>query len=215
MKAIKILLIGLASIVSTHGATLVFTNNNGVNSNAITNSAGVAYQGSAASVWVGYFTITDEEVRAATSLSTLTSGFVNFGGSTGSFTQPGPPTANNRGFFTLNAPAVAIGGSAFQGQNIYLFVQSADGNEFGVFKSTLVFDPADDPTLPNVTKLFTSENVLANGILIGALGEPVQTSNSDTVPNASFRTGVLIPEPSSVLLGAIGALTLIRRRRNS
>ena len=35
-----------------------------------------------------------------------------------------------------------------------------------------------------------------------------------SVPNSSFTAVALVPEPSAVLLGAIGALGLLRRRRN-
>lgn len=203
------------TLVSAQAATLVFTNSNGGNTSAITNSAGVAYQGLTATFQVGYFSVTDSEIRSAGSGATLISNFIAFGGPTSfsTFTLAGPPSQNNRGFTTLNAPATTIAGSQFAGKNMYMLVIGATNNEYGVFKSNLLFDPADDPTLPNVTKTFSSANTPNENILVGGTSFSVPTSNSDSIVTQSWNT-VVIPEPSSALLGAIGALGLLRRRRN-
>lgn len=205
----------IVAMFSAQAATLVLTNSNGVDTSAITNSAGVAYQGLAATFQVGYFSITDAEITNAANSATLTGSFIAFGGPTSvsTFTLAGPPSQNNRGFTTLNAPATTISGSQFSGKNMYMFVTGASNSEFGVFKSNLLFDPADDPTLPNVTKTFTSANTPNQNILFGGTSFSVPTSNTDTVTTQSWSTKS-IPEPSAALLGAIGALGLLRRRRN-
>ena len=210
----------LVTLITAQAATLVFTNSNGANTNAITNEAGTAYQGAAATFKVGYFTITDADITAArlsaTGGTTLISSFVAFGGPTSfsTFTLAGPPTANNRGFTTLNAPATVIAGSQFAGRNMYMFVQNATLAEFGVFKSALLFDAADDPTLPNVTKTFSGANTPNANILFGNTSFSVATSNSDTVATQSWSTAAVVPEPSAALLGALGVLGLLRRHRN-
>jgi hypothetical protein len=214
---LAIALTAVFTMISAQAATVVFTNANGFDTSAITNSAGVAYSGPGATFQVGYFTITDSAIQAATLPTTLVSNFVAFGGSTSfsTFTLGGPPSQNNRGFTTLNAPATTIAGSAFSGKNMYMFVTGAGNNEFGVFKSTLLFDPADDPTLPNVTKVFTTANTPNQNILVGGTGFSVATNNNDNTVTQSWSTKslVAVPEPSAVLLGAIGVLGLLRRRR--
>jgi hypothetical protein len=220
------LIISFISIASfAQGATYVFTNNQGTpaSSNAITNSAGIAFKsGTAGVASVGYFTgITDAQITGATAASTLTDNFVAWNTST-------TPNANGsvnfvnsvtpvfaQGYFTMNAAARTVAGSNFSGVNIYTLVGNgltfANSTEFLVLKSTAIFNVADDPTLPNVTVRFTSANT---SVLFGTVGPNVKTTATDATSQISWATAVPVPEASTSLLGAIGALALLRRRRN-
>ena len=210
MKLFFSLVLGLGFVSIAQAATLVVTNSNGVDSNAIVSSAGLAYQTTGASISVGYFTISDAAIQSATSLATLTTGFQNYGSSSANFTNAGPQ--NSRGLFTYNIPTTIIGGTGFENKFIYLFIQNAAGTEVAILKTTLQFLASDDPTLPNVTKTITQANI--GTVLKGGTGFTALTANNDTSAGLAYNTVQLIPEPSTALLGAVGALGLLRRRRN-
>lgn len=202
----------LVSVGLTNAATLVFTNNAGNGaSNAIVNSSGSAFQLAGATVSVGFFnTLTDGQLGTIADNSFL-SDFNAWQGNSGGFTAAGPPVQNFRGVFTINAAAGTIAGSAFADKNMYIVVQNNSVEEYLILKSSLTFTAADDPTLPNVTKTFTSSNT---AVLFGGVGNFQEgISNGDATPLPSWNTVAPVPEPSIALLGALGVLGLLRRRR--
>lgn len=220
----KIMSLLLCSLSFSQAATYVLTNNQGApaSSNAITDSSGVAFKsGTAGVASVGYFNIDDAALTAATSASIFTSNFVawntatspNADGSVNFVNSTTPVFA--RGYFTMNAASRTVAGSAFENKNMYILVGNgltfATSTEFLVLKSTSQFLAANDPTLPNVTVRFTDSNT---SVLFGTAGASVQTTNTDASSNTSWRTLAPVPETSTSLLGAIGALALLRRRRN-
>lgn len=211
--------------------------------NGIANSAGKAFQNSvdpafagAGTIAFGYFNITDAAITAATSSATLITAFQNWNvtaglvGVTSQFAAPGPGATSNRGVFTFNANARNLqttGGTAaeiaFQDKNMYAFIGNgltyAASTEFLIIKTNYTFDAAQSGITvfqKPLTYAATSSilvgtavaNVYTNGAdaTAGALGTP-----SATTPG--WQTAALVPEPSAALLGAIGALGLLRRRR--
>lgn len=81
-------------------------------------------------------------------------------------------------------------------------VTSATGTLAGGTKYGLLTDPAFVIPADGVTQNLASSAAL-NG---GAASDPLKLANSITIAG--------VPEPSAVLLGALGALGLLRRRRN-
>lgn len=220
----KVMSLLLCTLSLSQAATYVLTNNQGTpaNSNAITDSAGVAFKsGTAGVASVGYFNISDAALTSATSSTIFTSNFVawntatspNADGSVNFVNSVSPVFA--RGYFTMNAASRTVAGSSFENKNMYIMVGNgltfASSTEFLILKSTAQFLAANDPTLPNVTVRFTDSNT---SVLFGTTGASVQTTQTDATSNASWRTAAPIPETSTSLLGAIGALALLRRRRN-
>lgn len=229
MKSIRNLALIAAGLFagSVHAATTTYTWTTGTTStsNGIQNSAGLAYQNSANPSFAGpgviswgYFNITDAQITAATQASTLVSAFQNWNTGTGTFAAPGP--TGNRGTFNFNAAArdLQTGGSGepFQNKNMYVFVGNGAtfgaSTEFLVLKTSFTFDPAESgPTA--FTKTITSVNSSA---LFGSAVANVFTTNADVSTTPGWQTAAFapVPEPSAALLGAVGAIGLLRRRRN-
>jgi hypothetical protein len=112
----------------------------------------------------------------------------------------------------LGAPTAHIGAT------LYSFFGNAatlsGSTEFGLYRHSekLVADPAQ-PTPPN------DYNLLLTGgsLLIGTSTSFVSTdtnlgTNGDSM--SAIKLVAAVPEPSAALLGAIGAMALLRRRRN-
>ncbi len=160
----------------------------------------------------GYFGVTDAEITAATNLSSIVSAFVQFG-TTDTFNAGGAPT-NARGLFA-HSQSATVTGTGFSGKNIYLLV--GNGASFGassellVLKNTSTFSDAQDaiPTAQNISFTTTTASVKF-GVNIADL----KTTGADTSTTAGWGTAKVVPEPSAALLGAVGALGLLRRRRN-
>ena len=226
MKNIRNLMIVAAAIFAgnLHAATTTYTWTTGTTatSNGIQNTAGLAYQNSISASFAGpgviswgYFNISDAQITGAASASTLVNAFQNWNtAGTGTFAAPGP--GGNRGTFNFNAAAADLqtggAGAAFQNKNMYVFVGSgatfATSGEFLVLKTTFTFDAAESgPTA--FLKTITTSNATP---LFGSAVANVFTTTTDASQTPGWQTAV--PEPSAALLGAIGALGLLRRRRN-
>lgn len=161
----------------------------------------------------GYFNVTDSDITNALSLSTIVGAFVQFGATTDTFNAGGAPT-NQRGLFA-HSQSATVTGSGFSGKNIYLLVGNGssfnDSTELLVLKNQALFTDAQDavPTAQNIT-FSTATSTLLFGVNLA----DVRTTGSDSSVTPGWGTASLIPEPSAALLGAIGALGLLRRRRN-
>jgi hypothetical protein len=108
--------------------------------------------------------------------------------------------------------------TSFIGQSLYTFIGNgatlATSTEYGLFRhtGTLAADPAA-PSLP--TEYFMDLN---NGTsLIGTFGTKNNVTDANLgIDNATVATYQLVnsvPEPSTLLLSAIGVLGLLRRKR--
>ena len=143
--------------------------------------------------------------------SGLVSLFTRFGAE-GTFAAGG--TGGNRSIFS--SPQNQTIGNTFNGKNIYLFAGNgstfANSSQFLIVKSTDTFILADDITNAVTPKLLTVDRT--NGTtLFGTSVANVFTTNTDATQTPGFQMAVVVPEPSSALLGAVGALALLRRRR--
>mgnify|MGYP003576667777 CR=1 FL=1 len=224
LAALSILAAGQA-----YSATYTFNNGSGAATNGIADSLGRAFRGltnpgdalggtnggisgGGGVVAVGFFSTDNlSEVTSGSSLLALFTAFPT-SATTGAFTQGGG--AGPRGVFSLGAPASQVAGSEFLGKNMYLLVGNgttlANSTEFLVVKNTKTFDAADDGVATGVTVTFNAAN---STVLLGSVLNDVRTTNGDTSVTPGWGTIVPIPEPSAALLGLLGAIGLIRRRR--
>ena len=170
--------------------------------------------GSAGIVAFGIFSsLSDAQITGAvtTGLSTLYDNF-NIFGSSGTFNAAG--AFGTMGVFTRNTGAT-VTGSIFSGKNIYAFAGNgstfANSSELLVLKSSSFFTDAQDaaPTAQTVT--LTTANT---ELLFGLKALSVKTTTADSSATLGWNTAIAVPEPSAALLGALGALGLLRRRRN-
>jgi hypothetical protein len=188
------------------------SNGTGAGVNGIADSTGAAFQTTSAQLTFGYFLgVTDGEIATMTAPSLLTA-FQAWGPAGANFTAAGPLGA--RGYASYAAPARAVTGSSFDNMNMYVLVGNAAdyraASEFLILKTSFVFAAADDAVATPILKTFTSAN---SQVLLGGTLADLKTTNSDSSANPGWTTAVPVPETSTALLGALGALGLLRRRR--
>lgn len=221
-------LFAAALIANSLAATYTFNNGSGSTATGITDKDGNAFRGGTTAgtvftgaaggvsagpgiVSVGIFST--DTLQSVTDSATLISLFTNFGGTGNSFSAAG--ATGNRSLYTIGAPNVVITGNAtFADKFIYLFAGNgttlANSTQFAVLKSASKFLASDDGIPTGVTVTFTDLN---SSILFGTTSPNVLTASTDGSTNPGFAMKA-VPEPSAALLGAIGALGLLRRRRN-
>lgn len=224
MKLTKLLVAAVALCSFANAATTIYTVTTGstATSSGIANSAGLQFQSASTAAFTsagpgvvgfGYFNIDDSALSAATNVTTLTSAFQNWNSNgTGAFNQPGP--TQQRGVFSQTAAARDIAGAGeFANKFMYVFVGNAAtyaaSTEFLILKTAFKFDTAESgPTA--FAKTVTTAN---SSVLVGSQVLDVRTTGTDASATPGWRTAVLVPETSTMLLGALGALGLLRRRR--
>ena len=198
----------------------------GVDANGIQDAAGRAFRdntavgssfagaagGTSAGPGVVATGIFSTDALAASTSSQLIAAFTNFGSTTVPFSAVG--TNGNRGVFSLGT-AGTVAGSTFAGKNIYIFAGNAttlaSSTQFFVFKTNSLFAAADDNSPTSVEYIF---NPASGTVLFGTAVADMKTTSGDSTVTPGFQMATAVPEPSAVLLGAIGALGLLRRRRN-
>lgn len=208
-----------------HGVTYTLTNVAGNNSSVVVNSAGTRLTGNGASSTVigsaafGYFSASDSAISASTSGTELLTTFVPFSTNAGLFNNPTTPT-NYQGLFSRSGTLTLANLDAFAGKNIYLVLTNAatisGGTEYLVYKfnSTYIGSGADT----GGTLSFVIDTAVTNDgtLLLGTrTGPSLTAAGFDTSAEPSFQLQTLaaVPEPSAALLGMLGALGLLRRRR--
>lgn len=208
----------LALAASSFAATVTFSsvgqNYNGTDDWGVILSDGNPVAPSSGVAMIGYFTTyTDTQVADYAAANDYTTLFT-----TGAFTTicsddfTGIATAYGA---TAGFVSASTSGYGTAGLNKTLYAYFTSGTELGLFKtnSTIVPDPAQ-PTPENNYFLSFADGVA----IIGAFGAnyvvpdygPAGTNNVEV---NSFQLVNTVPEPSATLLGALGALGLLRRRR--
>ncbi len=210
-----------ASVMLSSAASYTLQTGSAATSNGFANSAGVAFQNSASVsfagpgiVGFGIFTISDAQIQSTTDSTALIAAFTGFGSSaTGTFTAPG--LTANRGTFSRNSVGT-VGASSFNDAFMYVFVGNgttyANSTEFAILKTAFKFLSTDDPTPTPIVNTITTANTT---LLVGSAATDIRTTGTDASVTPGWKTAslVVIPEPSAALLGAMGALGLLRRRR--
>jgi hypothetical protein len=224
MKKTILAIIALATSSSLSFAAL-YTLNNGTGSTAsgIQTSTGATFRagttagdafatggGTSAGPGIVAFGIFSTDTLTGLTASQLIAAFTPFG-TPGAFAATG--TTGNRSVFS-SAQNVTVAGSSFDLKNMYLFVGNgttfAGSTEFLVAKSTLTFNSGDDSATAPIVQTIRPSN---STVLFGALATSVQTANTDGSATPGWTTAA-IPEPSATILGVVGALSILRRRRN-
>jgi hypothetical protein len=125
-------------------------------------------------------------------------------------------SGNIAGVFAINNSV--FDPTSYLSQSIYTFMSGAatvaatDGGAFALFKhsQTLTADPTSPP-IPNSYAL----NLKNGTLLVGESGtSTVDLTGFGGDATTSVASINIVPETSSTLLGAMGALLLLRRRRN-
>jgi MYXO-CTERM domain-containing protein len=227
MKSTKLVLFALVSLsLPSFGALYTLNNGTGTTASGIETLSGATFRAGTASG--DAFTGTNLGTSAGPgvlaigifstdSLATLTgtqlvSSFTQFGAA-GAFA--GASTTGQRSIFSLPT-SDTVTGTTFSNKNIYLFAGNgatlATSTQFLVLKTTTLFTDAQD-ALPTALTVTVRPDATSTA-LFGTTNANVWTTNSDAITTAGWTMAAPVPEPSAALLGALGALGLLRRRRN-
>lgn len=225
-KKITTLLALAALAIPASAATYTLSAGTGVDAFGIQDFSGRAFRdqtavgatfngaagGTSAGPGVVAFGIFSTDALSTFTSTQLVSAFTNFGDVSGTFSAVG--TSGNRGVFSLSSTA-AVAATSFAGKAFYLFAGNgttlANSTQYFVFKSTTLFGAADDN---NPAPIDVAITPTSGTVLFGSLVADMKTTSGDATVTPGFRMAVAVPEPSAVLLGAVGALGLLRRRRN-
>lgn len=226
----KLSLLAISAVLAVSASAASYTFNNGASSTAsgISDLAGNTFQG-ASTAGVAYATgggtaagpgvvgigIFSTDSLAGLGASALIADFTNLTGVTNTFATAG--AFGTRGTFNIAASGVTIAGSAFENKNMYLFAGNgttfANSTQFLVVKMALQFLASDDSIPTATAETFRpSGGTAATTLLLGTNVANVQTTNTDASVTPGWAM-VSVPESSTALLGALGALALLRRRR--
>lgn len=197
-----------AGVQTTSGAVF----RSGTTAGTVLGTAPQNIQTSAGAGIVSFGFFSSEDFATLTAPSQLVALFTRFGAE-GTFAAGS--TGGNRSVFS--SPQNQTIGATFDTKNIYLFAGNGstylNSTEFLVARMTETFNLADDVINQVTPKVLTinPENSVA---LLGSEIPNVFTTNTDASQTTGWQMAVLVPEPSAALLGAFGALGLLRRRRN-
>ena len=168
---------------------------------------------------IGKFTTTTGLSTAPTgslSLATLTNtyGFAQFGSTpfNTSLTQPGMFGATG---VIGTLPEAGSAAGTFVGNNIFAVVANGAGNDFIVWDTGRPFAFETPGVGGAAVSAGTNTSLLVRGVVVlggnSGLGGNLATNGRNGQNAVTFGA---IPEPSAAILGALGALGLLRRRRN-
>ncbi len=228
-KQLLVISLLAASASVSSAVTYTLTNVAGNNSSAVVNSAGVRLSGNGASSGVntsvigsasfGYFTATDSAISASTSGTQLLSTFTPFSTNEGLFNNPTTPT-NYLGLFSRSGTLTLSALDAFAGKNVYLVLSNAAsvaaGTEYLVYKFNATYIGSAADTGGTLSFVIDTAVTTDGSLLLGTrTGPSLTVAGVDTTTEPSFQlvSFAPVPEPSAALLGMLGALGLLRRRR--
>jgi hypothetical protein len=210
MKLIKSILCALSLMTISANAVVTISANNFSSLSTgipVLDSSGNAITAGNRSWSVGYFSNTFNFSTATA--AQIIADFQIFGTTSTTFSL--------NGLFNGNRTATLIAGdTTYTGKTIYTVVGNnttfAASTAFAIFASGAVFPEVDAGGNGSATSSTTTAGTVVYGLL--------RTINTQPSGSSTFAQGVQllsapIPETSTSLLGAIGALALLRRRRNA
>ncbi len=228
LKLLSLLMLALASTANA-AISLSFTQTGG---GSLTNFLNGAGTGTTAMVWGLLVDTGGDGFQGMSALNPYDEGFSLNATTTGLALTTGNGTATNdrlfiaAGFMSVNT---AVVDSAPVGVNRLLSITSmniASPVAFGQNYAVIWFDSTTRVTSTEGMKygIFVpagasvgAANTTTNNVLPGTDGTynyGNTFSGADTAKSMSYALGTPVPETSTSLLGAIGALALLRRRRN-
>lgn len=174
---------------------------------------------SGGSISVGYFTGNNFNFSNVTAAS-IKSAF-NLAGTSTTFTQAGL-------FNTSVTTSITYPDTTFASNNIYVIVGNAttlaSSSLIAVFAGATVQGGSVQSVFPTVPSNGTaaasaltttmSRMVFGKSIASGSFTQPSGTLNGTYAQGVQLISTNVVPEPSALLLGAVGMLGLLRRRRN-
>lgn len=224
-KLLTLLSLAVASTTASYGALYTLSSGVSATASGIIDTQGRAFRagttpgaafsgtagGTSAGPGVVGFGIFSTDNLSALSSTQLVAAFTGFG-STVPFNVAG--TTGNRSVYS-SAQSQAVLNSPFAGKAVYLFAGNGttygNSTEFLITKAaSLTFNASDDNVPTPNSYVITPGN---SSVLFGSVVNDVKTSSSDTSVNSGWQMATPVPEPSAALLGALGAMVLLRRRR--
>jgi hypothetical protein len=126
-------------------------------------------------------------------------------------------TASRQGLFGANGATGTLpttSGGPFIGRDIFIVIANAGNTDYIVWESSQQFATEVEGVGGAAVNIFTNASTLLRGVVIedGNIGLTGAASSFNGQDAVTFGP---IPETSTSLLGAIGALALLRRRRNA
>lgn len=214
-KTIFCAIMAVGSLAQVHAATTITATNytaGGVYAMQIlaTNSpASAPYIGT---VMIGTFTNTTGLGSAVGPINLANYGWTMFA------QTPFNVSANQPGLFgatgaTGTLPDVA--GGAFIGNNVYAVIANAANNDYVIWNSGKLF-AVEVPPLGGAPITFSTaapSTILVRGAIVADGTKGLLASMASANGQDAVTFGALVPEPSAALLGCLGALGLLRRRR--
>jgi hypothetical protein len=223
-KLLTLLSLAVASTTASYGALYTLSSGVSATASGIVDTQGRAFRsgttpgsaftgaagGTSAGPGVVGFGIFSTDNLSALSSTQLVAAFTGFG-STVAFNVAG--TTGNRSVYS-SAQSQAVLNSPFAGKAVYLFAGNGttygNSTEFLITKAaSLTFNASDDNVPTPNSYVITPDN---SSVLFGKVVNDVKTSSSDISVTAGWQMEP-VPEPSAALLGALGAMVLLRRRR--
>jgi hypothetical protein len=199
-----VLALGFAQAATTSYSNLV---NFDSSTNAVVTVGGTPLAVGSGFVGVGYFaSLTDilistsiDAVGLGNDFRTFASGQINGGG------------VGLAGLYNYGTATVA--NAQFDGKAVYTVIGNgatiATSTQILIAKHTTTF--AADPAITPGAVLSNSSSGNVATLLKGSYG--LFSSDFGAGPSQAYSLALLVPEPSTMLLGAFGALGLLRRRR--
>jgi len=192
-------------VAAAKAATITVTNVDFTETNAIVSKSGTVYADKSGFVGIGVFSIADAQIAGAGSAATIANNFTLFGQSD----KIGAGFSLDGTYQFISTAEIGVG-SPYTG-NIYTVIGNATtlatSTEFLVFKHDLSFNP-DSPLGGPPAMVKAGRGTL----ILGGFNNFTHFIGLPSGPAPAFNT-VTVPEPSATLLGLLGAVGLLRRRR--
>lgn len=198
MKLYKSLIIAAAMVTSAQSATVSLD----MGADVLAATLQGAPVGNGYTMYLGRYT-GGALASTATYSQIITAGFIALPG--GSATYSSGPAA---GYIGIPDTAYAAG-SGFENQPLYVLITNgSDANALITGLGNMLPDNA----IPNALAVaIDASNAPTLTYAVGSYSSAVNTANGGAV---ILNGPPAVPEPSAALLGAVGALGLLRRRRN-